>query len=814
MNKLKFFISLVVTASLVYFLNNPIPIDPQVPPLGKVLNPFTGFWQNGENANIQKTDEIESLDILDVQAPVKVAYDDKMVPHIFAENQLDAQMVLGYIEAQHRLWQMDFSTRATSGRLSEVLGELTVNYDKGKRRKGLLFAAENTLKTWKANPESFAMVEAYTKGVNAYINQLSTAEYPVEYKILDFKPEPWSPLKTAIFLKAMAETLSSREVDLESTNALNTFGREKFDFIYPERSIKESPIIPKSTEWDFEPIPEIEKTAEPSIGAIFHEPFQKPEEFVGSNNWTVSGSKTASGHPILCNDPHLSLTLPAIWFEVQIHTPETNVYGVSLPGSPGVTIGFNENIAWGFTNVGHDVMDWYRIKWANAEKTKYHFDGKILDAEIKIETIKVKGHPDVLDTVRYTHWGPVSYESKEHPYQDLALRWVAHDGEGNELEAFKGINYAKNFDEYYDGLRTFDNPAQNIAFASRDGDIALKVQGKLPLKAEEQGRFVQDGSTSASAWKGFIPFEQTPFAKNPEEGFIGSANQFSADTTYPYYYNGGFEDFRGRSLNRKLASMNNITIQDMKDLQANNFSVKAEEALPLFLSYLENENLTAEEKELVDILKKWDYNYDKNKTAPIIFNNWYSEFYKKTWDEIYALDKDDFPILYPESWRTIELIDKTPNSELFDHKETAEKETAKEIVMMSFKEMVKKSKDWKKDGKYVSWEKHRNIRLPHMIKSLKGFRSDYISAGGYGDVLNAFTSRGGGAFGPSWRMIVELGDEVKAYGVYPAGQSGNPGSPFYDSMVKTWASGDYYELIFLKDKNEKNDRILFAQEFK
>ena len=357
------------------------------------------------------------------------------------------------------------------------------------------------------------------------MSQLAPKDYPLEFKLIGYQPELWSPLKSAIFLKAMAEDLSKREDDIEATNALAAFGRETFDFIYPERNPKDDPIIPPSVEYDFQPasIETNEKPVVGALGSIFHEPNEKPDKIIGSNNWAVHGSKTASGKPILCNDPHLGLSLPAIWFELQIHTPEINVYGVSLPGLPGVTIGFNEHIAWGFTNVGHDVLDWYKIKWTDETKTSYYLDGEVKKADIVYETYKVKGQPDVIDTVRYTHWGPVVHESKEHPYQDLAMHWLAHESEGNELEALYNLNTSKNFDDYFAGLKGYHNPAQNMAFASKDGDIGIKIQGRLPLKEHEQGRFVRDGSTKASGWKGYIPYEQTPWVKNPERGFVSSA---------------------------------------------------------------------------------------------------------------------------------------------------------------------------------------------------------------------------------------------------------------------------------------------------
>ena len=803
----KFLIALVATFLLTFFLNRPLTIgDNTIPALGKFLNPFTGFWQNAT-----ATDDVPSSDINlpELTGEVEVIYDDKLVPHIFAQNNLDAMMVQGYVEAQHRLWQMDISTRASSGRLSEIMGKRTLAIDKRKRREGMVYAAEKALAHWKKFPKDFALVEAYTKGVNAYVKTLSPKDYPLEFKLIGYKPELWTPLKSAIFLKAMAADLSKREEDIESTNALAIFGRETFDFLYPERNPKDDPIIPPSVKYDFEPV-STEAEEEPVIGAlgsIFHQPHEKPYKGIGSNNWAVHGSKTASGNAILCNDPHLGLSLPAIWFELQIQTPDINVYGVSLPGVPGVTIGFNENIAWGFTNVGHDVLDWYTIKWMDETKMSYYLDGEVKKANLVYEVYKVKGQPDIIDTVRYTHWGPVVHESTEHPYQDLAMHWMAHESEGNELNALYKLNTAKNFDDYFAGLTDYHNPAQNMAFASQDGDIAIKIQGRLPLKEKEQGRFVRDGSKKSSGWKGYIPYEQTPWVKNPERGFISSANQFSADPKYPYYYNGGFEENRGRILNRKLSQMSNITPTDMMALQNDNYSLKAEEALPLLLHQLEGMEMNNLQKEAFDILKKWDYNYAKDSNAPHLFNNLFREFYRTTWDEVYALKKENHPMLFPDNWRTIALLNDNPENIFFDIKETEEKETAKQIVQKAFMTMTENYKKWKEKGN-ITWGDYRNVRVPHLGR-VKALGVSKIPIGGYGDVLNATR----GAFGPSWRMVVEVGDEMKAWGVYPAGQSGNPGSKYYDNMIDNWAKGEYYELLFMKNAQEESDRIISKQKF-
>lgn len=807
MRSFAFSISLILTIALTWLLSNPIrpnPKNPAIPPLGNLLNPFTGFWQNGEQTNYPS----ESYDLDGLTEPVKISLDDRLVPHIFAQNEEDAYFAQGYITAQHRLFQMDLASRKASGRLSEVLGEDLLVIDKRQRRLGMVYAATNTLKVWKESPASFAKLEAFTAGVNAYIDKLKPKDYPVEFKLLDFVPERWTALKTSLMLKNMAQTLCMRNEDLEATNTLAHFGQETFDLLYSDNNPKESPIIPADVKWNFKqqlqdsiinsnlsqlPLPRRQGTQMP--------------DGIGSNNWAVAGSKTNSKGPILCSDPHLPLTLPSVWYEVQLHCPGLNVYGVSLPGVPGVMIGFNEDIAWGMTNVGHDVLDWYTINWAEAKKESYFYDGKLMQVDKVIERYEVKGQGVVFDTVKYTVWGPVVYESKGHAKQDLAMRWMAHfEPEDAEIEVISKLNKAKNYDDYAAALRPYNTPAQNFAFASKSGDIALKVQGRFPIKRNRQGRFIQDGSKSANDWQGFIPEAHNPKVKNPKRGFVASANQRSTDKDYPYYYNGRFEDYRGRVLNSFLEKMDNIIPKDMMDLQNNTFSLKAKEALEIMLPLLNRTNLDEWERDYLTQLDQWDCRYDADSKAPILFEQWFRSFYNTTWDEMRALEaKKD--ILLPEEWRTIALLADDPNNEFFDIKNTPEKENATAIVNKAFK-MMCANISIKEDAKEsLLWKDQQNVKIKHLTQT-HFFGVDDISIGGSPNSLNAMNPSNNG-FGPSWRMVVSFGEELEAFGVYPGGQSGNPGSIYYDNTIKDWAKGDYYKLLFIDQPEDLGERELY-----
>ena len=767
------------------------------------MDPFSGFWKNAEpteGVSVQAVKDLKGL-----KGEVDVYYDERRVPHIFSDQLMDALFVQGYVTASNRLFQMDVTVRAAGGRLSEVLGERTLKQDRLQRRRGMIYGAENTLANWKSDDKGYKMIEAYCEGVNAYIDQLQYADYPIEFKLLNYAPERWTPLKSALLMKSMAQMLCSRENDLESSNALKLFGRDAFDFLYPEYNPDEVPIIPKEVNWDHIQTNTLssQKTSSP-IDYIQHRSLPKPPESLGSNNWAVAGSKTQSGVPILCNDPHLKLTLPSVWFEVQLNTEEFNVYGVSLPGFPGVVIGFNEHIAWGMTNVSHDVMDWYTIDWIDPGKTKYRLDGKERSASFRVEKIYLKGQEEpIIDSVRYTTWGPVVYDT-DSEYADMAMNWIAHQGYGNESKVFYHLNQAQNYEEFKAAAQYFAVPAQNLVFASKKGSIAMQVQGKFPLRRVEQGRFVQNGNTSANQWQGYIPQEHNPAVLNPASGFVASANQRSTAEDYPYYYTGGFADYRGRILARKLSEMQEVSVKDMMALQNDEYALKAEEALPTLLNMVEEENWEEEEGNWLSRLRQWNYIYNREATAPILFDEWIRGFYKQTWDEFDGI-RDSIDILMPETWKTISMMINLPENQYFDIQTTPEKETAKHIAIISFKEAFEKIVRWKKEHPQttLNWENYKKDRVMHIAR-LPAFSSEELPVGGDRHVLNAI--RWGA--GPSWRMIVELGEEVKAFGVYPGGQSGNPGSPFYDNMIDSWSKGEYYELNLMKERPKEGEEIL------
>ncbi len=800
MKILRFLISLFITVAIVIALNKKIG---SIPPLGKFLDPVNGFWANAES-DISMPDNF-SIDGL--QSPVKILYDDMLVPHVFAENEDDLFMSIGYVHAYHRLWQMEFQTHAAAGRLSEIVGDLALDMDRGQRRKGMVFGAENFIKYMDQN--SLNAIKQYAKGVNAFIDQLSYNTYPFEYKLLDYQPETWTILKSGLLYKFMSDMLNSMEKDLENTNFRSIYGKELLDLIYPDVDNYNDPVVDKKNSWDFKPI--TKENSETSINDLVAiDLLDPPNPNNGSNNWAVGPSKSATGNPILCNDMHLSLYMPSLWFYNQLNCGEMNVFGHSLPGIPMVITGFTDSIAWGFTNAQRDLVDWYKIEYEDENRDKYLLDGEYIPALKKVEEIKIRNSETYYDTVVYTVFGPVTYDNtyrSESQKNGYARRWIDHDA-SDAFKMFYSINHAKNFHDYMEALDNFSSPAQNVIFASVQGDIAHRVQGRYPLNNFEEGKFLKDGTLSSNNWTEYIPNEHNAFWKNPERGFVASANQHPADSTYPYYITAfSYESYRNRRINEVLRADNEVTIEDLKNLHYDNFSLKASESLPTMIEKMNGQNLSAIEMDIIESLKKWDYYFNKDSKEAVYYDIWFEKLYLSIWDEIIKSGDENIPLKYPTNNSTIRLMKEFPNHDFFDNKLTDTTETVEDLILYAFREMMKEVAELKEKGDFT-WSSYKSTFVLHLLRIKPLGYYNIESGGSGGDVVNAT----GTNHAPSQRIIIELDPKgVKAWGHYPGGQSGNPGSKFYDNMVEAWAKGDYYDLLFLTNPDESNTRIIFSQ---
>lgn len=811
-------LGVVLTASLTWALHTKLG---PAPPVGPFLNPFSGFWRNMESGTFQA----EELRVPGLQGPVRVVFDDRRIPHVFAQNDHDLYVAQGYLTARDRLWQMEFQTRVAAGRVSEIVGDKALGLDRYQRRLGMPAAAQIAATEMMRHPTTRAVVQAYCDGVNARIRELSAADLPFEYKLLDYRPEPWTALQCGLLLKLMAYDLAGSSSDYKLDNIRQAIGQAATDDLFPNYTTREDPIVPVGTPPDFPypappPVPEdssisratpslMGRSASPSPVTAFE---ISPEEAaaIGSNNWAVSGRRTATGYPLLANDPHLALNLPSIWYQIQLSAPGVNVYGASLPGAPAVVSGFNEKVAWGVTNVGADVLDFYRIQFRDGRRREYRVGNAWKPIRLVLERIKVRGQADVIDTVRWTSFGPIARDRPEDkPFNaqlapGCAVRWTAQET-SNELFTFYRLNRAASYTDYTAALTSYICPAQNFAFASIENDVAMWANGRFPMRYSGQGKYVLDGAAPRQQWQDWVVPAANPHVRNPERGFVSSANQHSAGPEYPYYLGWDFANYsRGHRINEVLGGLPKATHDDMRALQNDIVSINARDLLPTLLPLIAAAGKPAERK-AVDLLTRWDYRYAAEAPQPAIWEVWQGLLMQGIWkDELGGSDAT--PMRYPSRERLRRLLmEQADTTRWFDDVTTTNRrETRPDIVQAAFRAAIDSLvKTHGPDPAAWQWWRQKGTDVMHVAR-LKGFGFDDVAVGGGAGIVNATAERAG----PSWRMVVALDPKgPQAWGVYPGGQSGNPGSPFYADQFETWRKGELYPLLFLHSADDRDPHV-------
>jgi penicillin amidase len=485
---------------------------------------------------------------------------------------------------------------------------------------------------------------------------------------------------------------------------------------------------------------------------------------------------------------------------MQISTPSFSAYGASIPGSPSIIIGFNNHCAWGVTNASRDVKDYYEIKFRDSTMKEYLFDGKWKKSSFRSETIKIKGQPDKIEKIAVTVLGPVMYDRaysnvlKDGKY--YALRWMAQDV-GDEVLTFNKLNHARNFSDFENALSTYGCPGQNFVFASKSGDIAIKQHGKFPAKWQRQGDFLMPGTDSTYAWQGYIPYGENPGEHNPNRGFVSSANQLAYKNS-PYYLAGRPHIYRGITINKMLNNMSGISVDYMQKMQVNNYDAFAEQARPLLIKYLNPKDYNSDELAYLKILKAWNLENNFSEEGPTILDKWWRNLKNDVFNDEFA--RTTLPIKLPENSAILEQLLKDSTFKFVDNINTPQKESLRNMVNSSFKKACK-DLDTAKQENYLPWGTYKNTEAKHILK-IPAFSRLSLPIGGGQNCLNAATK----THGPGWRMIVELSINTNAYGVYAGGQSGNPGSSYYDNFIDKWASGKYYKLLFFDKENAARDK--------
>ncbi len=757
-----------------------------VPPLLLVLNPFQGLWQNADKSPQQ----LEFKNPGTVSRAV-VFLDKFSIPHVFTNNDYDSYFVQGFVTARDRLWQMEVQSRVAEGSLSEIFGERTIESDRFFLRSGLNDAAYLSYELMVQDPLSRTALEAYTAGVNRYIDSLTYESYPPEYKILNVKPRRWHPEYTAFILKLMDFNLTAKNSDIKLSRVLSKYGREFVTDLFPLFPFNNEPVVPIEATWHHNKKMKVEfvddKFTLPELGY-----WPETDKGNGSNNWVVGGEKSKTGYPIIANDTHLSYRLPNLWYEVQLSTDKNSVYGVSIPGTPGVIIGFNRNISWAVTNGYPDTLDWYLMRFKDATYQEYEVDGKWLKTKQKQISIKVRGRKPIVENLVLTQQGPVLYNRNQRPLNSdmapgLVLKWQAQQG-SNELAAFLRMNVSKNFKECKTSLETFHSPPQNFLCADRYGRYGFIQKGLVPRRVPGQGRMVLDGSDSRNFWRESLATQELPQIQNPKQGFLFSANQHPVSETFPQYLGANFsEPYRAIRIKKLLQTQKKFDHRDFIRFQSDAFNAFAEEVLPVMLANLDETTLDDNGKSIFKLLRNWKYYFVASSLNPIIFETWWWELNDAIWTKLIG-PREVF------AWP-----DESTTSELLQERREKWIKNVPQLVREAFDRAVSRLiKTYGEDIRQWQWGKVTSTDFEHLTK-IPGF-SRTLSTGGSRHSL--FANRGN--HGPVFRMVVELGEKVRGWILIPGGASGNPFSKNYDNFLDVWGKGQTKEVLFWRPEEIKS----------
>ncbi|MDR9856301.1 penicillin acylase family protein [Paenibacillus sp. VCA1] len=726
------------------------------------------------------------LQISGLEKPVTVWRDESGVPHIEADNEQDLYVAQGFVTAQDRMFQMDLSRRQASGQLSEVIGEKALDRDKFFRTFGLRRAAEVSLDAY--SEESKKVLEWYADGVNQYIKQAKQSHsLPVEFTILGYEPAEWQPVDSLTIGKYMAYDLAgSWEGQAFRYAMAQQLSPAKFESLMPTYPKDGATIIQALKDHP------VDLTALAAAAVT-------PDPFNGSNNWVVSGDKSASGKPMLANDPHLGLATPAIWYETHLKAPDLNVSGVIFAGVPGIILGHNEHIAWGVTNLGPDVQDLYIEKRNPDNPQQFEYQGKWEDAKIYKEEIKVKGEAAVPYEVVVTRHGPVISEFAKDQQQDtaLAMRWTALEAT-TELEAIQMFAKAATWDEFKKALEHFDAPAQNFVFASEDGTIAYRANGRIPIRKNGDGSVPVPGWTDEYEWEGYIPWDELPTTVNPAEGFIATANNKVIGNGYPYHITDTWaQPYREKRIQQVLAAKDKLTVEDLQKLQFDRHNLQAEEFLDGLAGVVKNAaDLRPMDKEALALLESWNKVNDPDQAAPLIYELWIQKFD----DVVFKPEIGDDLIKLFNNKSTVkdEMLRKTLHGEQepwIDEKGGIGK-TALQAFQLAVDQAA--SLQGKNPAKW-RWGKFHQVDFAHPLGAVKPlnliFNAKPVAMGGGRVTVGAAgwnSATGEVDHGAAWRTVIDLSDPMQSVNVVGPGQSGHLLSKWYHNQVGDWTTGNYH----------------------
>ncbi|MFO7663918.1 MAG: penicillin acylase family protein [Chloroflexota bacterium] len=791
-----------------------------------------------------------TIKLVSLQQPVEILRDEYGVAHIYASSTEDLFFAQGYVHAQERFWQMEFQRRTAAGRLSEIFGEATLETDRYLRHFGFIQSTESAYAL--LDPETKRALDAYAVGVNAYIAGRRPAQLGLEFAFLNLQGnewpiEPWTPIDSMSWAYMMIFDQGGRpNQDLMVANMIGAMGVERFNDLRPPYRDERPTIIDSSeleflSDIDMAPLAALnedelsyilelsrevaETDSMPAYLAAAMTPYG-----AGSNSFAIAGDRTATGRPILANDPHMAVRMPALWYEIGLHCTQKNVAcpynfrGFSLPGVPGVLIGHNDRIAWGLTNAAFDAEDVY-IERVNPENpNQYEVNGEWVDMEIRREEIEVRGQetPDVI-FVRKTRNGVVASDSLvsasrfgasdsgTEPYA-LSFAWTGLE----PVQSFRAIQMvirSQNWDDFVAAAEYFEAGKQNMLYADIDGNIGYILPGKIPVRAGGDGSIPVPGWNDEFIWTGFIPFEEAPRVFNPAQGYIVTANNPQVRPgDYPYIL-ARFRDQGQRAeriTNLISSSQNPIKLDDVQAIQTDNGSISALEVIPYLRGLAIEEQATAAAR---DRLVTWSGQMHMDSPEAAFYNLFWVRLIANTYND--ELLPDYHPDGKDGTMDSMYFILQDADNDWWDDQRTLDvSETRDDILIRSMAEAYQNGVETL-GSDFNAW-KWGDL---HTIT----FRSDTLGSSGIGfieDIFNRgpYPTSGSEAVPqktcwnanqdfqvtciPALRMIVDLSDLDNSLMIHSLGQSGHPMHDQYDSLIEEWRHFRYHPSNWSRDSVE------------
>ncbi len=805
-----------------------------LPPLGPFLDPFSGVWARHVSPFEENQDQST---LMGLKSTVRIVVDHQQIKHIFAENSDDVFFAQGYVVASDRLWQMEYLARTAESRLSEIMGRKALASDLFFARLGLAESAKDSLALLNQDPIAHRALESYSKGVNAYIDELNKKRLPIEYLVLGHAPEYWTPLKSALIMKYFAWINSGFSQDLALTKSRSRLTGAEFDELFPSSraisgqneqvsgqahglTLKDDISLMDRRRMDIYPddidLHEFDKRVVD---------LDLPHERMDGYAWAVPSSRSLSGSAMLASSCRSSLLLPANWYWIQLTSPEIEVLGATIPGMPGLVSGLNADVAWTTQPSQTDLVDWYELRYRDERRSEYLFDNSWRPVVSREVSIPVRDEEPVKVLVRQTHLGPlladdfaddtdgssIASPSSALPvpsvHRGLVMRWVGMEP-STDLRLFIALNGVRNLTSCRRALESYRGPSLDLLCADAKGGLGSWRGGLAPIRRPGQGRLVGDGTRADFEWKGWMPF--TELSKVPRNMklngtsrdwlMVGKSNQDLFDN-FESFENcencensaklpGADRGFQEARIAEHLRGKSKLSSDDLLRIQADTLSVAARKLSPALIAALDLNKLDQASVGALKALRSWDFRFEENSVGAAIYEAWLKRVEKYLWESRFPVQGYQYPSL----WRTIELISSATGGHWVDQPETAAVETLSAVVTQALSEAVidLKAATGTSDQAKWTWASVDVSKLRHAGK-IDGLAEFRFSRRGSETSIQFHQPE----IGSGLQFVVAMDKEPRIWGMYPGGQSGDPRSPFFDSFVQKWAKGDLTELAYI-----------------